>query len=134
MPLHHGRLRSVAVAALLAMPGNAWAMSDADCQQHAATITEGMLRRDVAARLVQDGGIMGIFKNERYFFPNTPVDWRRQERVCMVTLDFRPHDLADAAWHDDKLFHAWVAQNPTARNNPEDVVTRVTAQIDDQHN
>lgn len=134
MPLRHGRVLGIAVVVLLGTSCQAQALSAAECQHQAATITVGMLRREVAARLVQDGGVMGIYKNERFFFPNAPVDWRRQERVCMVTLDFRPRGIDDATWHDNKLFQAWVTQNPAAHNNPDDVVTRVTAQIDDQHN
>src|SRR5262245_34056424 len=66
----------------------AYAQSDLErCQQKAQAIKTGMTRGDVQQLASWDGGISGIYKEERFYFRDFYLSGNR---VCKLVIDFRP--------------------------------------------
>ena len=110
--------------------------SSTDCQKKATMLKVGMTRSVVETILTQDGGINGVYKNERYVFADgetTSLElWNH--KFCTVTIDFRPHDLAAAVYSDPDKFARWY-QATGYHPNAQDIVVAVSAgDIDFYHN
>ena len=96
-----------------------------NCRARASAIHKGMTRGDVEKRMKYDGGIMGVFKHERLYFPNAAGELRA---LCMLNLDFQPHELSSRIFNDDNKFATWVLGVSQARifeHSPRDRVSKV---------
>jgi hypothetical protein len=108
-----------------------------DCVLKASTIRVGMTRAKIEALVAHDGGIMGIFKGERFFFTGlkqgeqpTKEYWKR--KFCMVNIDFHPQGLPDATFDDVNRFAQWVKAN-SWHPDPKDIAVKISAPFIDSY-
>jgi hypothetical protein len=85
-----------------------------------------MTRAEIERRgFSYDGGLAGIYKNERMCFSKQQQSEIQQQKVCMITIDFRPEHLSDDVYDNPDHFSAWVSkrgQHPS----PGDIVIRIS--------
>ncbi len=110
--------------------------SSADCHRKAALLKVGITRSAVEAILTQDGGLNGVYKNERYVFADgkkTSLElWNHT--FCMVTIDFRPYNLAATEYSDSGQFARWYHVSGYHPNAQDIVVAVSDGSLDFYHN
>jgi hypothetical protein len=108
-----------------------------DCLLKASTMRVGMTRAKIGALVEQDGGRMGIFKGERFFFTGLKQGeqpgkewWKR--KFCMVNIDFHPYGLPDATFDDVDRLAQWVKANGW-HPDPKDIAVKISAPFIDSY-
>jgi hypothetical protein len=110
----------------------------ADCVAKTSSIHVGMTRADIESLMVHDGGLSGMFKEERLYFTGPvsggPFDIRQADQeVCMLNIDFRPYGIPDAIYNDANKFAQWGRANGL-HPNPKDIVVKISVPfIDSPH-
>jgi hypothetical protein len=96
-----------------------------------------MTRAKIGALVEHDGGRMGIFKGERFFFTGLKQgeqpskEWWKG-KFCMVNIDFRPYGLPDATFDDVDRFAQWVKANGW-HPDPKDITVKISAPFIDSY-
>jgi len=72
-----------------------------------------------------DGGLSGVYKNERMFFSNQQQSEIRQQKVCMITIDFRPEKITDDVYNNPDHVSAWVSEQQQ-HSPPGDIAVRIS--------
>lgn len=91
-----------------------------------SSIKIGMSRQEVNALAKPDGGLTGIYKNERFYFPqSTPQDVPSLSKVCKVQIDFHPITVSKEIFNDPNRLAKWIKDN-RFKKDPSDVVVGVS--------
>jgi hypothetical protein len=131
------RAAFLALLVIFFLPAHARADAPtADCLKQAAQIKPGMTRGKVFGLMTPDGGMAGIYKGERYYFPNLKYgekpgnDYWRQ-KFCMLTIDFNPKGLPDDVYNDANRFASWLKGG--FKYNDGDTVVRISPSVMDNY-
>jgi hypothetical protein len=71
-----------------------------------------MTRADIAESMRKDGGVSGIYKQERYFFSDLSFAMSLNGLsvgglVCKLNMDFKPKGMPLEVYNDPDRFHQW---------------------------
>ena len=101
-----------------------------DCRRLAGEIKVGMTRADISARMAQEGGIGGIYKNERaYYFTAKGsllgfyAAGEKYARLCKLRFDFRPLGMPEEDYDDPERFSLWIRNHYEKLRNEKGSVT-----------
>ena len=101
------------------------------CAEKAKFIKKGMTRNDLESLFIKDGGLMGIYKNERYVLRDCAC---QTDKVMKVNVSFKPSGVSDEIYNDPDRFQAWVLQGSGKdRQGSQDVVMSVSEPYCDYH-
>jgi len=102
----------------------AYAQTDAEvCANRASEIQAGMTRADIDKSMRKDGGVSGIYKQERYFFsglsfPMSLNGLSVAGLVCKLNIDFKPDGLPLEVYNDPDRFYKWRIDSQQGTSRP----------------
>ena len=95
-----------------------------NCAEKSKFIKKGMTRKELAKLFSQDGGFMGIYKNERYVLRDCAC---QADKVMKVNVSFKPSEVSDEIYNDPNRFQKWALQGSGKdRQVSQDVVISVS--------
>ena len=94
------------------------------CVEKVKFVKKGMTRKDLEKLFIQDSGLMGIYRNERYVLRDCAC---QADKVLKVNVSFKPLGVSDETYRDPDHFQAWLRQSSEKdRQKSEDVIINIS--------